>query len=101
MPTQLTTPEVRVAVTTATVDAWGVHIVRKPDLSVDAAQSVLVATVTLRDGEGKELDVRTLRRAIADVPAGLRTKMADLHVALIAALKAANVLPAGTDTADF
>jgi hypothetical protein len=101
MPTQLTTPEVRVAVTTATVDSLGIDVVRKSDLTVDATQTIFAAKVTLRDGTGKELDTRTLRRAAVDLPAGLRTKIADLHVALIAALKAANVLPAGTDTADF
>jgi hypothetical protein len=101
MPTQLTTPEVRVAVTTATIDAWGIDVVRNPDLTVDQAKTVFIAKVTLRDGAGKELDTKTMRRDVASLPAGLRTKIADLHTALVTALRAANVLPAGTDTADF
>jgi hypothetical protein len=101
MPTQLTTPEVRVAVTTATVDSWGINVERNAQLGVDTAKTIFVAKVTLRDAAGKELDTRTMRRDAASLPAGLRTKIADLHVALIAALKAANVLPPGTDTADF
>jgi hypothetical protein len=101
MPTQLTTPEVLLAVTTATVDSWSVELVRNPDLSVDLSKSILTAKVTLRDSTGKELNARTMRRAIPDIPAGLKTKANDFHVALIAALKAAGVLPAGTDTADL
>jgi hypothetical protein len=101
MPTQLTTPEVRVAVTTATVDAWSIKVERNPQLGVDTSRTIFEAKVTLRDGAGKELDARHLRRDAASLPAGLRARIADLHVALIAALKAANVMPPGTDTADF
>jgi hypothetical protein len=101
MPTKLTTPEVRVAVTDATVDGWSLHIVRNLQLGIDQSQTIFDASVSLRDGTGKTLDTRTLRRSVADLPAGLRTKIADLHVALIAALRQAGVLPAGTDTPDL
>jgi hypothetical protein len=101
MPTQLTNPEVRVAVTTATLDAWSLTVERTPELGVDQSKTILHAKVTLRDGTGKELDVKTLRRDVASLPNGLKTQIAALHTALLTALRAANVLPAGTDTPDF
>lgn len=101
MPTQLTTPEVLKAVTQATVDAWGLQIARNPDLSGNASQSILTAKVTLRDASGVEIDTRTLRRDFASLPLSLRNEIKSLHAALITALRAANVLPAGTDTADL
>ena len=101
MPTQLTTPEVRQAVITATVDSWGIQFDRNPDLSVNQAKSILVAKVTLRDASGAEIDSRTLRRELSALPAGVRADIKTLHTTLIAALRAAGVLPAGTDTADL
>jgi hypothetical protein len=101
MPTQLTTPEVRVAVTTATLDKWSLHIDRNDSLGVDQAQTFLSASVTLRDATGKELDVKTLRRDVASLPQGVRTQIATFHTALLTALRQAGVLPAGTDTPDL
>jgi hypothetical protein len=101
MPTQLTTPEVRVAVTTATIDAWSIEAVRTAQLGIDQAKTIFVAKVTLRDGTGKELETKTLRRDVASLPAGLKTQIANLQSALVTALRAANVLPVGTDTPDF
>ena len=101
MPTQLTTPEVRVAVTTATLDDWSVHVERGANLAVDQTKTLLFAKVTLRDATGKELDTKTLRRDVATLPNGLKTQIAAMHAALVTALKAAGVMPAGTDTADL
>jgi hypothetical protein len=101
MPTQLTTPEVRVAVTTATLDAWSLEVVRTPELGVNQAQTILHAKVTLRDGTGKELDVKTLRRDVASLPNGVKSQIATFHTALLTALRQAGVLPAGTDTPDL
>jgi hypothetical protein len=101
LPTRLTTPEVRVAVTTATLDGWSLDIVRTPELGVNQAKTVLFAKVTMRDDTGKELDVKTLRRDVASLPTGVRTQIATFHTALITALRQAGVLPAGTDTPDL
>jgi hypothetical protein len=101
MPTTLTTPEVRLAVTTATVDAWSIELSRESDLSVNPGASILTARVTLRDALGREIDQHTFRRDVSSLPAALKTQLRDTHVAMISALRAAGVLPAGTDTADL
>lgn len=101
MPTQLTTPEVRQAVTTATVDDWGIQIARGPGLGVDQARTILTAKVTLRDANGVEIDSKVLRREYSALPLVLRNQLKATHEALTTALRAANVLPAGTDTADL
>jgi hypothetical protein len=101
MPTQLTNPEVRVAVTTATLDGWSLEVVRSPGLTVDQSKTILFARVTLRDADGKELDTKTLRRDVASLPGAVRTQIGAFHTQLVATLKQAGVIPAGTDTADI
>ena len=44
---------------------------------------------------------RTLRREVSALPVGVKADIKTLHTTLIAALRAAGVLPAGTDTADL
>lgn len=101
MPTTLTTPQVRQAVTTATVDGWGIEILRKTDQTVDADRSKFVAVLSLRDQNGQVVERRELERIAAAIPAGLKTRIANLHTELLSVLRAADLLPAGTDTADF
>jgi hypothetical protein len=101
MPTILTNPEVRVAVVTVTLDDWSLRIDRTANLSVDQAKTILVAKVTNRDAQGKELDTKTVRSDVAGLPAGLRTQIGNLHSALVTFLKAKGAIPAGTDTPDI
>ena len=101
MPTTLTTPEIKQAVTTATVDSWGITLLRKSDHTVDADRSKFVAVLSLRDQNGQVVERRELERVAANLPAGLRTRIAALHTELIAVLRTAELLPAGTDSPDF
>lgn len=100
MPTQLTNPEVKVAVTHATVDAWTLTIARNPDLSVDLTRSTFAATVHMRDADGTILDTRDLSRQAAALPPALLVRIRALQTELIATLRGAGLLPPGNDSPD-
>lgn len=100
MPTALTTP-VTLSAPNATLDEIQISIVRNVNLSANLADSGLSALFRLRRADGSVLETRSLSRAGDALPAAVRTAAANLHTAILAAARAAGVLPAGTDTPDL
>lgn len=100
MPTTLTSPIVRSAVT-ATLDGWELVIVRKADLTIDTALSYINADFVFRAVGGAVLDRQRLTRTVDQVPIAVKNAGAAFQVALVNAARAAGVLPAGMDVADF
>jgi hypothetical protein len=100
MPTQLTAPVVEQAIT-ATLDAWELHITRTAALGVDQPESSFTAGFVFRRADGSVLQRRSLTRQVDQLPVNVRNAIAALHAALITASRAAGILPAGVDTADF
>jgi hypothetical protein len=103
MPTNLTAPIVRQSLNVATLDGWSLSLVRKTDgtLDIDPAQSVLRASLTMRDADGQMVEVRALERNVNQLPTALKNLARSLHDGLITALRNGNQLPVGTDVADF
>jgi hypothetical protein len=100
MPTTLTSPVVQSSVT-ATLDGWELVLIRKADLTVDLAQSYINADFSFRSAGGAIISRQRLTRGLDQVPAAVKTAGSNFQTALVNAARAAGVLPAGMDVADF
>lgn len=99
MPTTLTSPIVRSA-TVATVDSWSLTIGRNANFSANLPDTWLNATVIMRHADGTEASRSSFSVAQPGWGAPLTTTVRNFHTAIIAAMRNAGLLPAGTDTQD-
>jgi len=100
MTTQLTAP-MTTSTTHVTLDGWELVVIRNPDLTVNVAESYLLADLVFRAASGAMLDKQRFVRKVNELPAAIKTTVATLQNQLVAAARAAGIVPAGTDTADI
>lgn len=100
MPTSLTTPIVKNAVT-ATVDQWDLIVTRNTDLSVDLNQTQLSATMNTRFADGTISQRTVWSKNYAELPIAAQNAVKSFHASVISYLRTQGVLPAGTDTTDI
>lgn len=100
MPTTLTTPIAKNE-TQATLDNWSLTITRKADLTVDTANSMMGATLTIRFADGTPSRQVQLAQSGSQLSAAALTAVRNFHAAVVTYLRAQGLLPAGSDVADF
>lgn len=102
MPTILTDPIVKSQATVATLDSWSLAVVRYGDeAAINLSDTKFHALLNLRDESGNIIETRKLTRHASQLPADLRTAIRTLHNEVLAQLRAAALLPAGTDNPDL